>query len=98
MPINNLDTLLSGLKQHVALFILNLQEKHLLPKVTQDTIVTNLQFVLKVFHQNYAEIITFHLDNSGFILEDHDDLGVLLYLNMCSQNTNFCSIVNSIFI
>ncbi|XP_041960332.1 uncharacterized protein LOC121718944 isoform X2 [Alosa sapidissima] len=78
LPTNDLDTLLSGLKQHVALFILNLQEKHLLPKVTQDTIVTNLQFVLKFFHQNYDEIIKFHLENSGFRLEDHEDLDVLL--------------------
>ena len=75
---NDLETLLSGLKQHVALFILNLQEKHLLPKVTQDTIVPNFLFILQFFQQHYAEIIKFHLTNSGFKLEDHEDLDNLL--------------------
>ena len=38
----DLNTLLSGLQKHVALFILNLQEKHLLPKVKRDYLFTPL--------------------------------------------------------
>ena len=62
----------------MALFILNLQEKHLLPKFTQETIVENLQFVLQFFQQYYADIIKFHLDQSGFRLKDHEELDHLL--------------------
>lgn len=74
----DLNTLLSGLQKHVALFILNLQEKHLLPKITQDTIVENLQFVLHFFQQHYNDLIKFHLDQSGFRLKDHEELDNLL--------------------
>lgn len=74
----DLNSLLSGLQRHVALFILNLQEKHLLPKVTQDTIVESLQFVLRFFQQHYADLIKFHLDQSGFRLRDHEELDSLL--------------------
>lgn len=74
----DLNTLLSGLQKHVALFILNLQEKHLLPKITQDTIVENLQFVLQFFQQHYADLIKFHLDQSGFRFRDNEELDNLL--------------------
>ena len=46
---------LFGLKQHMVLFILNMEEKHLLPKVTQDTIVPNLKFILQFFFRHYAD-------------------------------------------
>lgn len=49
---HSLDILLSGLKKHVALFVLNLQEKHL-PKSTQDTIVTDLKFILNFFQEHW---------------------------------------------
>lgn len=78
LPGIDLETVLLGLRQHVALFILNLQEKHLLPKATQDTIVSSLEFILKFFQQNYFEIIKFHLTKSGFRLEDQEDLDNLL--------------------
>lgn len=62
----------------MALFILNLQEKHVLPKLTQNTIVTNLQFIFHFFQQHYAEIIKFHLSSSDFKLEEHKYLDDLL--------------------
>lgn len=74
----DLNSLLSGLQRHVARFILNLQEKHLLPKVTKDTIVESLQFVLRFFQQHYADLIKFHLYQSGFRLSDHEELDSLL--------------------
>lgn len=78
MQRHDLETLMSGLKRHVALFVLNIQEKHLLPKLTQDTIVTNVQFILQFFQRHYTDIIKFHLSCSGFKLKDHKDLDDLL--------------------
>lgn len=77
-PGMDLETVLLGLRRHVALFILNLQEKYLLPKATQDTIVSSLEFILKFLQQNYFEIIKFHLTKSGFRLEGQEDLDNLL--------------------
>ncbi|XP_048100473.1 uncharacterized protein LOC125295253 [Alosa alosa] len=75
---DSLDILLSGLKKHVALFILNLQEKHLLPKSTQDTIVTDLKCILNFFQEHYSDIVKFHLHQSGFVIEENEELDSLL--------------------
>ena len=75
IPIENL---LEGLQQHFVSFILNLREKHCVPKNVADTVVAELQLTCQILCRNYAKILRGHLEKCGFVLEEHDDIKELL--------------------
>jgi len=70
--------LLCNLKSHVALFILQLQEKHVLPRIVQQTVVDEIRFLFNTFLANYSAVIKFHLVQAGFDFDDNNDLQNLL--------------------
>ena len=50
----------------------------MLPKVVQQTVVDDVRFIFTYFVENYQELIKYHLQNSGFVVEDNEDLQELL--------------------
>ena len=74
----SIDDLTKDLKSHVVDFILKLQEKHVLPKVVQETVVNDIRCLFKTFISNYSGLIKFHLDKAGFCIESDSDLEYLL--------------------
>ena len=77
-PILLKHALFSNFQAKFTLFILKLQEKHILPQSVQSTIVDDVQFILKNWLQHYNELIKFLLTSHGYVLENNDELNDIL--------------------
>ena len=73
-----LDEVLKGLQKHITLFVLKVQEKHLLPYIVQDTVVGDVKFILEEFRQAFTDIVCHEIEQSMTVSEG-SDLYDLLY-------------------
>jgi len=75
--------LMHDFQQNFTLFLLKLQEKHILPKVVQLLVTDAVKSMFSSFTKHYNDIIKFQLSQSGYIMEDGSELQQLL------QHDNF---------
>lgn len=73
-----IEHLLHGIQKHFAIFLLKLAEKHLLTRKVQEEIARDTKYLIQFIMDNFSEIIKFHLNEKGFIVDDHNDLNELL--------------------
>jgi len=67
-----------GLRHHVNLLILKLQEKHVLPHAVQNTVATDVSFIVEYLWSNVSKILSTRLQEEGFHIPQNSDLAVLL--------------------
>src|SRR6218665_2558380 len=74
----SIDILYSELRTHVNLLLLQLQEKHVLPHLVQETVACSVGFVIDYLWSNVSDIIKNMLTSLNLGVEENSDLYMLL--------------------
>lgn len=74
-----LEDTLKALQWHITLFVLKVQEKHLLSNVMQETLVSDLKLILEEFRQSFTEIVSNEIEQQEVNVPEGSDLHDLLH-------------------
>ena len=66
------------LKKYSCLLILKLQEQHILPHVVQDTVASNISFIVEYLWTHISDLLSKELLKAGFAIEEHQTIDFLL--------------------
>lgn len=73
------------LRRRCSLLLLELQEKHKLPQSVRGTVHKSLKSLLSNFGSSYSNLISFHLQQAGFSLDEHLNVKELLCTDFIDQ-------------
>lgn len=73
-----LDELSQNLQRHIILFVLKMQENHLLPQLVQEKIVMDIRFILQEFRQYFCEAATSEITHQGWVMDENSDFHNIL--------------------
>ena len=83
---------LSALQKHITLFVLKMQEKHLLPNVIQESIVNNVKQIVEEVRVSFVELITSEIRDQGLCISESSDLHTLIHQkNLFNNLYDHCS-------